>query len=176
MFNNVKTANILNTILDDIADKTGKKINLSSISKDIGISRRKFTDMLMRTDKCLQQDPSISMINKIITYFKNEGYYLNFNDFISSDELNEESQLNTTLTKFDKFVEPMYAAGTIIETINLNEKIDSCNVLIKSLYSNEYKIAKYKKDLLNYNLFEIVTNYNIEKDKYEIIGKIIDIK
>ena len=67
MFNNVKTANILNTILDDIADKTGKKINLSSISKDIGISRRKFTDMLMRTDKCLQQDPSISMINKWTT-------------------------------------------------------------------------------------------------------------
>ena len=176
MYDSVKTANLLNSILEDMVKQNDKKANLSEISKNIGISRRKFSDMLLRSDKAMIQDPSLSVINKIINYFKQEGYYLNFDNFVTSETDIIYDTSNMKITVFDDFVEPMYISGTIVETIPI-EKLDiTCNILIKNKDSNIYKIAKYHKQNNDYKITNLTSNTIICKDTNEIIGKIINIK
>ncbi len=199
MYNQSKASQALSNAITAIEAKNGERISLTRISKAIGISRRRFTELLKFDDTQPYQEPSFTVISKIIEYFKLEGYALSYDDFISDNfKTNYETNvielnvydLNGNLTdkkirfapserasnfKFKAFlinneIAPLYPAGTIF-IVDKDSTDNNCSIL----YSENGKAIILRRQLINnISIYANVIGGNvIAINHVNMLGKII---
>lgn len=82
----IKTSQLLSDALLFKENKDGGRFNIAKACSRMGISRKRFYDLLNGKS----HEPTISVLAKVIQYFKEEGYLLGYTDFLELDEKQEE--------------------------------------------------------------------------------------
>ena len=172
MYSPIKTSLILNKVLTELKEKKGSIVNFSNISKNIGVSRKRFTEMVNPKNPDVFQEPSFSLLSKIIEYFRLEGYSLRYADFLEKP-LPEITLPVDNIHEYtlNHFIPPMYDVGSKIKVTNDydNKKL---NIVLCSDSNNKLHILKNKENCF----YQIIDNKPCENNvNYKIIGKITDI-